>query len=821
MKKRIIVLMALCFAAVSGMNSQNNITGKVTNEKGEEISYAAVSIKNTLLSVTSKSDGSYLLKNLKDGTYVIECFYLGYEKQTDTVVLSGASIEKNITLKQSQIVIDEVIVQSTRTDNSSGFAYSTMSKEDIQKQNLGQDVPYLLGNQTSVVSTSDAGTGIGYTGLRIRGSDASRINVTVNGIPTNDAESQGTYWVDFPDLASSTNSIQIQRGVGSSTNGAGAFGGSINVQTNTLNTKPYAEVINSGGSFNTLRTTLNAGTGLLNEHWAIDARASRITSDGFIDRGYSKLYSWFVSGGYYGKKTTIKGVAFSGNEQTYQAWNGIPETKLNGEPKDSLFNYLYNNLGYVAPEDTMNIKTADNRTYNIYRYKNQTDNYKQDNYQLHLIHEFNKKYTLNIAAHYTKGKGYYEEYKYNQSLSDYNMNDVVVGADTIKSSDLIRRKWLNNDFYGVVYSLIAKPINKLQMTIGGGANNYVGQHYGEVIWSRYASNTEINHRYYNDTGFKLDVNNYLKLNYEVTKRFNLFADFQHRYVKYNFVGIDNNKNDSTQTAKFNFINPKAGLIYSPADNTKLYASYSRGNREPSRGDFTENKFKSQPKAEQLNDFEMGINQNFKNFAYGVNLYGMFYKNQLVLTGELNDVGGSRRMNVDKSYRAGIELEAGYKASKFFSVNGNITLSQNKIEKFTEIIGNYDTDDLADTIIYSNTNIAYSPNVISSVSLIFTPCKNFDITMINKYVGKQYLDNTSNEKRKLDPYYVADVRLSYTLKLKSIKEIRFTVSLNNVFNKLYSSNGYTYGWIYGGQHYTYNHYYPQAGTNVLGGVSFRF
>ncbi|HEY1040207.1 MAG TPA: TonB-dependent receptor, partial [Bacteroidia bacterium] len=381
MNKRLSTLVMLCATAFTVIKAQYNISGTVKNESGEPVSYAAIRVNQTFLTAQSNTNGEYVFKNLKDGIYVLETFSIGYKRQMDTVSISGTSVTKDIVLQKNEVVIDEVLVQSTRTNENSGFAYSTMNKEDIQKQNLGQDVPYLLNNQTSVVSTSDAGTGIGYTGLRIRGTDASRINVTVNGIPTNDPESQGTYWVDFPDLASSTNSIQVQRGVGSSTNGAGAFGGSINIQTNTLNTKPYAQIITSGGSFNTIRTTLSAGTGLLNDHWALDARASRISSDGFIDRGYSKLYSWYLSGGYYGKKTTIKGIAFSGNEQTYQAWWGIPETKLNGQPKDSLFDYLYNNLGYVSPADTINIKESDPRTYNIYTYKNQTDNYKQDNYQ--------------------------------------------------------------------------------------------------------------------------------------------------------------------------------------------------------------------------------------------------------------------------------------------------------------------------------------------------------------------------------------------------------------------------------------------------------
>jgi iron complex outermembrane receptor protein len=821
MKKAFLIFVALCATSVKTINAQQQIKGKVTNEAGEPIPFAAISIQNSLLSISSKSDGNYQFKNLKNGKFILETYCLGYLKQIDTIEINNADSEKNIVLKQSQVVIDEVLVQSTRANSNSGFAVSTLKKEDIEKQNLGQDVPVLLNNQTSIVSTSDAGTGIGYTGLRIRGSDATRVNITINGIPVNDAESQGVFWVNMPDLASSTGSIQIQRGVGSSTNGAGAFGGSVNIQTNTLQTKPYAEIINSGGSFNTLRTTLQAGTGLLNNRWAFDARASKISSDGFIDRSFSKLYSWYLSGGYYGKKTTIKTVAFSGKEKTYQSWWGVPETKLLNQPKDSLFNYLYNNLGFVAPVDTQNILNADPRTYNIYTYKNQTDNYKQDNYQLHFIHEFNKKYTLNVAAHYTKGKGYYEEYKYNQDLVNYKMDTVFTGNDTITTSNLIRRKWLNNDFYGIVYSLIAQPTNKLQFIFGGGANYYRGEHYGNVIWSRYTSNSEINHRYYFDVAYKTDINNYLKLNYQVNNRLSVFADLQYRFVNYNFVGIDNNFMDSTQTKDFHFFNPKGGFNFQLSDNSRIYGSFSRANREPSRDDFTENKYNKQPKHEELNDIEYGFQQQFSNISYGVNFYHMLYKNQLVLTGELNDVGNARRMNVDKSSRNGVELEVNAKINHYFSVFGNFTYSQNKIKNFNEIISNYDTADGVDTIFHSSTNIAFSPSSIASLSLQFNPVKNAEITLQNKYVGKQYLDNTSNENRKLDAYFVSDLRLSYLVKLKSIKELKFTVSINNLFNQLYSSNGYTYGWIYGGRNYTYNHYYPQAGTNVFGGISFKF
>jgi iron complex outermembrane receptor protein len=821
MKKTFLIFVALCATSIKTINAQHQIKGKVTTESGESIPFSSISIQNTLLSASSKSDGNYGFKNLKNGKYVIESYCLGYQKQTDTIEINSADVEKNIVLKQSQVVIDEVLVQSTRANSNSGFATSLMNKEDIQKQNLGQDVPFLLNNQTSIVSTSDAGTGIGYTGLRIRGSDATRVNITVNGIPINDAESQGVFWVNMPDLASSTNSIQIQRGVGSSTNGAGAFGGSVNIQTNTLQTKPYAEVINSGGSFKTLRTTLQAGTGLMNDHWVLDARASRITSDGFIDKAFSKLNSWYLSGGYYGKKTTIKTIAFSGDEKTYQSWWGVPEAKLFNQPKDSLFNYLYNNLSFVAPIDTQNILNANPRTYNIYTYKNQTDNYKQDNYQLHFIHEFNKKYTLNVAAHYTKGKGYYEEYKYNQDLVNYKMDTVFTGKDTITNSDLIRRKWLNNDFYGVVYSLIAQPTNKLQFIFGGGANNYIGEHYGNVIWSRYSSNTEINHRYYFDVAYKTDINNYLKLNYQFNKRLSVFADMQYRFVNYNFVGIDINSMDSTQTKDFNFFNPKGGFNFQISDNSRIYGSYSRANREPSRDDFTENKYNKQPKHEELNDIEYGFQQQFRNVSYGINVYHMLYKNQLVLTGELNDVGNPRRINVDNSSRNGIELDASIIFNKYFSAFGNLTLSQNKIKNFKEIVSNYDTADGLDTIFHSSTDIAFSPSTIASLSLVTQPIKNFEVTLQNKYVGKQYLDNTSNENKKLPAYFVSDLRLSYLVKLKSVKEIRFTVSVNNIFNQLYSSNGYTYGWIYGGRTYTYNHFYPQAGTNVFGGVSFRF
>lgn len=797
--------------------SQFSISGNVSDKQNKEpIAGATVRIERSFIASQSNTNGIFTISNLKSGTYIVHASFIGYRDFTDTINVDG-DVRLDIALSENTVLMDEVEVQATRAGERSAMAYSMVTKEQIAEQNLGQDLPYLLDQQVSVVTTSDAGTGVGYTGIRIRGSDATRVNVTINGIPVNDAESQGTYWVDLPDIASSIDNIQVQRGVGTSTNGAGAFGGSLNIQTTKLNLLPYAEVNSSYGSFNTLKNTVNAGTGLINNRFAVDARLSKISSDGFIDRGTSDLRSYYLSGAYYGKKTIIKFITFSGYEETYQAWNGIPESRLHGDIQ-GMNDYIARN-GLDA-DDAANLLNSGSRTYNQYTYGNQVDHYRQDYYQLHFSHAFSRSWNANVALHFTKGKGYYEEYKKDQSFGDYGYDNVMIGNDTITSTNLVRRRWLDNNFYGTTFSLNYDPHKKLSASLGGAWNRYDGLHYGEVIWAQYASNSMLHQDYYRDTANKTDLNIFIRANYLITKQLSLFADVQYRTVDYSFLGFDDNLRNVQQTALLHFVNPKLGLNFAVNPHIDLYASYSIGNKEPGRDDYTQSTPGSRPKPETLNDLEAGYRHHTKIAMWQLNAYYMNYKNQLVLTGEINDVGAYNRTNVAQSYREGIEAEFAVRILRSLSWNANATLSRNKIRNFSEYIDNYDST--AQRLVqHKETDIAFSPAVIAGSTLTFEPLKDLKFSFISKYVNKQYMDNTSSEDRKLDAFFVNNFRIGYTIRTRLVREIGLTFVINNIFNEQYESNGYTYGYIYGGEHIVENFYFPQAGTSFMGGITLKF
>ncbi|GAB3952644.1 TonB-dependent receptor [Spirosoma harenae] len=784
------ILIALVWLSILPAWAQLSISGTVSDADGGSLPGSAVVIDGTYKGTFTDASGAFHLTNIKPGPLVLRISLLGYESQNQSVDLTqNATIEVKLT--KTAIAVDEVVVSAIRANQKSAIAYSDVTRRDLDKLNMGQDVPQLLNFTPSIVTTSDAGAGVGYTGIRIRGSDATRVNVTLNGIPYNDAESQGTFFVNMPDFASSVSSVQIQRGVGTSTNGAGAFGASINIQTNKLETKPYAEANVSGGSFGTYKVNVLAGTGLLNNHFVLDARLSKIHSDGFIDRAFSNLKSFFVSGGYYAKKSFIRLNIFSGQEQTYQAWNGVPENLL-----------------------------ATNRTYNSFTYDNQTDNYQQDNYQLISSHELSKNWRANLSFFYTKGRGYYEEYKPDDAFSKYGLPNVTIGDSTITRTDIIRRKWLDNDFFGTVFSFDYNSFGKLTANIGGGWNQYQGAHYGEIIWARVAGNTNIRDRYYNDDAIKTDFNVYAKAFYQFSNPLNGFVDLQIRTIGYSFLGFNSQLQNVQQNANLTFFNPKAGLTYTLNDRSTIYASVGVGHREPNRDDYTQSTPESRPKAEQLIDYEAGYKLQTERIAFTANLYYMDYKNQLVLSGQLNDVGAYNRVNIPTSYRAGIELELGARLAKQLRWNVNTTLSRNKVNKFTEYLDNFDNGQ-QESRQYSQRDISFSPNVIAGSQLLFTPAKGLELGLLSKYVGKQYLDNTSNESRKINSYFTNDLRLIYTIKPKFAQEIAFTFLLNNVLNELYESNGYTYAYISEGKVVADNAYYPQAGRNFLAGIRLRF
>ncbi len=710
--------------------------------------------------------------------------------------------------------LSELVVKATRVNEKSGMAYSDVFQKDLRKQNLGQDLPFLLNQLPSVVVSSDAGAGIGYTGIRIRGTDPTRINVTLNGIPYNDSESQGVYWVNMPDFASSVQSIQVQRGVGTSTNGAGAFGGSINVNTLQLNREAYGEANVSAGSFNTTKVNLLVSTGLINDRFVFDARLSRITSDGFVDRASSNLQSFYVSGGYYKKNSFIRLNVFSGNERTYQSWNGIPQALAKSDSK-GIEDFISRNF---YDENFKNEILKSGRKYNFYSYDNEVDDYKQSHIQLISSLQVAKNWRFNPTLHYTKGMGFYEQFKSNQKLVNYGLANVTVGNSIIKRTDLIRRKWLDNDFYGAVWSLDYEGTGKIKGNLGGGWNQYLGEHFGEVIWAKNASNGNIRHRYYENNTNKNDFNMYAKLFYSISKKLDVFLDLQVRKVSFDMLGTGDEVGVLDYGKSYTFFNPKFGFNYQFTNNSSFYSSYAKGSKEPSRQDFVDNAPKV-PNPELLHDFEMGYRITTRNWKAEANLYYMNYVNQLVLTGQVNLTGDAIRLNVDKSYRAGIELQVSKKVSEKFNLALNTTFSRNRIKDFDEVVPSY--GNLPNEVnSLKNTNISFSPNVISGGSVNFLPTKKIEISLLPKYVGKQFLDNTSSESKKLDAYFVNDLRLTYHIKAKTRNEIDFSILINNMFNKKFESNGYTYSYLTDIK-IVENFVFPQAGTNVLAGFRVRF
>ncbi|MEQ8471533.1 MAG: TonB-dependent receptor [Marinoscillum sp.] len=802
--------------AVVSAYAQSTLQGRITSESGEPLVGASVWLDGTNKAVATDLDGYYSLKEIEDGWYELNITYVGFKSFIESLPIDG-DMTLNVELEESIITGEEVIVYATRANEKTPTTFTNISSKEIEERNLGQDIPFVLRYTPSMVVTSDAGNGVGYTGMRIRGSDATRINVTVNGIPLNDAESHGTFWVNMPDFASSVDNIQIQRGVGTSTNGAAAFGASVNLQTDMPSQEAYGLIKNSFGSFNTWRHTVEVNTGLIDDRWAFQGRLSKISSDGYIDRAKSDLRSYFLSGGYYGDKTTIKALMFAGKEVTYQSWYGTPGAKLFGGEED-LQRVIDFGLEYETDEQLDNLRGSD-RTFNYYLYENEVDNYGQDHYQLHLSHTFSSSLNATASLHYTHGEGYYEQYRNDDDFADYGLGDLVLGDTTITSTDLIRRRWLDNDFYGGVFS-VNYSAGKWNTTMGGGLNIYDGDHFGEIIWAEHASNSEIREKYYNNYGLKGDLNIYAKANYQITQNLNLFGDIQLRTVSYETKGIDNDLRMIDSGDDYAFVNPKIGVTYVLDSYSNLYASYAIGNREPVRNDFVDAPNGETPQPETLRNIEAGYRRTTSTSTFSANYYLMDYENQLVLTGALNDVGSGVRTNVKDSYRMGVELVGAVQISDMLNFGGNITLSKNKIADFTEVVYDYGPDFGSYNVVtinHENTDIAFSPDVIAGGQVELSPLTGLSLQLMGKYVGKQYLDNTSNENRVIREYFISDALISYDFSPTDVKEIGISLMINNIFNKMYESNGYTWGYYYGydqGNLYQQNNYYPQAGTNFL-------
>ena len=716
-------------------------------------------------------------------------------------ILLAVFFISNILYSQEKIIdtvqgtkqnLDEVIVKGIRAKFSSPISYSNIYKEKLKNKNLGQDLPILLNFLPSVVTTSDAGAGIGYTGIRVRGVSPQSTNITINGIPFNDPESMGTFWVNLPDFTSSVQSLQLQRGIGTSTNGSGAFGASINILTDNISQTPYAEISSSFGSFNTRKNTIKFSTGKINDVFEFSGRFSKIDSDGYVDRAFSDLKSYFIQGTYLKGSTLIKAISFAGHEKTYQSWYGLTMDQL-----------------------------KENRRQNPYTYENEIDNYKQDHYQLHWNEKINNFWSFNLGLNYTYGRGYFEQYREDDNIDTYGgivSSDTNLNGEKTDTTDLIRRRWLDNDFY-VFNSSLNFIKNKIDLTISSSYSSYVGDHFGEVIWARtFSSNGKIRDRYYEGLGEKKDLSFFTKLLYSINEKIEFYSDLQYRNVKYNTSGTTSDLVNMVINKSYGFFNPKIGLSYKLNPNSLLYLSYARANREPNRTDYESNP-DIQP--ERLNDIEFGWRLRNKNMSLNLNSYFMLYDEQLVLTGEIDDVGNPKRTNSGSSYRIGLEIENRINISELFSFETNLTLSSNKNKNIFSMVDGA-------LYNYGKTNISFSPSFVGSNAIIYQPSEKISLSLLSKYVGKQYMGNTDQPNSILESYFVNDLNITYSLQPKKIfQSISINFLINNILNKEYISNGYYYTyddtWSVPGQIKTLDGagYYPQATRNFLAGLVFEF
>ena len=759
--------------------AQHSVRGTVRESSGlRPLQGATVQVEGGKQSAVSDEFGQFRLEKIPGGRQVLLVRFLGFTEQIDSIdVPVSGRLDYN--LEESSTITEEVIVRATRANVSSPTTFVNVNRQQLEKQNFGQDMPLLLNWTPSVVTTSDAGTGVGYTGIRIRGSDATRVNVTINGIPYNDSESQSTFWVDIPDIASSTQSVQIQRGVGTSTNGAGAFGASINLQTTSVNRDPYAELIAAGGSFNTQRYTARAGTGLIKDLWSVDVKASHIISDGYVERASSNLNSYYISAGYHSNKTIVKAIVFGGSEVTYQSWYGVDEATLQSNRRMNYAGARYDANGNISGY-----------------YNNQVDDYRQDHSQLHASHQFNSKWSATASLHYTYGRGFYEEYHQNRSFASIGRPDYVQPDSTYTGSDMVVRKWLDNSFYGITYGIQYQG-EKSEFLLGGAFHQYSpAKHYGEIAEAQLTGSVPTNYRYYDGRSEKGDRNIFLKWNYKLSDKLSSFVDVQYRGVKYTTSGIRDDQSTYAVDDQFDFFNPKAGLSYQFSSKDFFYASYAIANREPNRSDYLEGTTK--PRPERLNNLELGLRRNANRYAFDVNYFLMQYTDQLVQTGAIDNAGYPIRSNVGSSYRTGLELSGIVRFSNAWSWNANATWSVNENKDYIVFENN--------APVPKNTKIILSPGLIAGSQIAWRPLAGMELTWLSKYVGSQYLDNTESASVRLGEYWVNDLRLSYEISPKGFRSIAWSLLVNNAFNEVYSSNGYSYAGV--------PYYFPQAGRNFM-------
>jgi iron complex outermembrane receptor protein len=831
--KQFCIITTVILAMTPALHAQLQLSGEVTDaESGKPLQGAQVSLEGTTLGTTTAEDGSFRLyaPQLQPGTYQLQLSFLGYAELTRSFSFSrkGEDVEVSVELPPVTFTLTQVNVEgwsgpfiSPELQKAAPFSFTTLQKPELEVRNLGQDVPFLLRYTPSAVATSDAGAGIGYTGLRIRGSDATRTNVTINGVPLNDAESQGTFWVNLPDFTTSVQELQVQRGVGLSTNGAGAFGAGVHMRTLKQKAKAYGQSSNSYGSFNTWRNNLEFGTGLLQNRFTIDGRLSRITSDGYIDRASAEMESWFLSTGWWGDNFSLQAMVFHGQEVTYQAWYGVP-------------------VQYADDDELRTFNPAGQKADGSF-HDNQVDDYQQTHYQLHYQQDYAGDWSSHIGLHYTRGMGFFEEFQDKQlaaaafspeaTFAFYGLEDIVIGGDTIRETDLIRRRWLDNHFYGAIYSLNYEG-DDLRLTIGGAANNYEGGHFGELIWSEFASDSDQGYRYYDVEAQKTDINGYVRAQYSFSSQWEAFADLQYRHVRYEWEPLD----ASVQNLNtFNFFNPKLGLTYRWRPDVRAYASFALANREPGRFDFLDADPGQTPRAERLYDWEAGLEKRWRKSFININAYYMQYQDQLALTGEINQDALPIRVNIPESYRLGLELNGQVQAGEKWQFAGALALSQNKIGSFTEFIDNWDTFG-QEQVEHENTDLAFSPPVVghASVRYAFLDKAEHGLTaeLMGKYVGRQYLDNTSRKAGSLDPYFFNDLQIRYVWRPGFVESISLNLLVRNLFDTQFSANGWIYRFRSGfdpretdpyaqleeGNTYNLTGLYPQAGRNFLLGLT---
>ncbi|MDT0649207.1 TonB-dependent receptor [Autumnicola edwardsiae] len=792
--KNVLFFLSLLFFSMQAFSQNYTLQGTVT-EGETPLEGVSVFATGTGNGTQTDESGSYSL-TLQEGNYTI-LFSFGNRKRVKVDLNQDKVL--NVDMSTAEEVLDEVFLSSVRVNAQSPISYSNLSNEEIQDRNLGQDIPALMNYMPNVVTTSDAGAGIGYTGLRVRGSDATRVNVTINGIPVNDAESQGVFWVNMGDFASSVENLQLQRGVGTSTNGAGAFGASLNILTDGYKEEASAELANSVGSYNTFKHTLEFTTGLMDGHWAFAGRASKIRSDGYIDRADTDLKSYFLQGTYVDDNTLVKAITFGGSESTYHAWNGIDAATLREDR-------TYNPAGSYEDEEGRE-----------QFYENQTDNYKQDHYQLLWNEEYNQRWSSNLALHYTYGRGYYEEFEEDAALTEFGLQPFIAEGEEVTTSDLVGRKWLDNDFFGTTFSLNYEE-EAFDVVLGGGWNKYIGDHFGEVIYSRFAQNNDPYEPYYENTGTKTDFNIYGKANFAITEKLAAYIDMQLRTINYETEGVLDDGQQFNVDDSFTFFNPKTGLTYELNPANQFYFSYGRANREPQRSDY-EN---GDPEHEELNDYELGWRYNTPNIQINSNLYLMDYQNQLVLTGGIDDVGAFVRENSGNSYRLGLEVDATIRISDQINVRPNIAISRNKNVDFVSTLN-------GELVEFGDTDISFSPEIVAGNIIGYTPVEGLELKLLSKFVGEQYMSNIEAENSELNSYFINDFNVQYTWRnVPLFEEIVVTGLVNNIFNEKYVSNGYYFTYDVENPDFATGvetldgaGYYPQATTNFLAGLTLKF